>query len=88
MAKRLHVCQSIALTERELAIAELLAQGLSTADIAEKLSLSPHTIAAHLANMLSYLNVRNRTEMVARLYSEGALIIGEWPPRALVPPGI
>jgi DNA-binding NarL/FixJ family response regulator len=74
--------RSIPLTERELAVAVLIAEGLSTATIAERLALSPHTIAAHLANMLRNLNVRNRTEMIARLYSEGILARGEWPPRA------
>jgi DNA-binding CsgD family transcriptional regulator len=70
------------LTDRELGVASLLAQGLSTETIARELSLSPHTIAAHLAKMLRNLNVRNRTELVARLYAHGILASGEWPPRA------
>ncbi|HUD39676.1 MAG TPA: helix-turn-helix transcriptional regulator [Streptosporangiaceae bacterium] len=70
------------LTARELAIAGLLAEGLSTETIAGKLFLSPHTVAAHLAKMLRNLNARNRTELVARLYVHGILVSGEWPPRA------
>jgi DNA-binding CsgD family transcriptional regulator len=71
------------LTDRELTVAELLAQGLSTDSAANRLSLSYHTVAAHLANMLRNLNARNRTELVARLYSRGILASGEWPPRAV-----
>ena len=70
------------LTDRELAIASLLAEGLSTETIAGKLFLSPHTVAAHLAKMLRNLDARNRTELVARLYAYGILASGEWPPRA------
>jgi hypothetical protein len=33
--------------------------------------------------MLRNLNARNRTELVARLYSYGVLASGEWPPRAV-----
>jgi DNA-binding CsgD family transcriptional regulator len=74
------------LTSRELAVAPLLAQGLSTADIAERLVVSPHTVAAHLAHMLRRLGARNRTEMVALLYSAGILASGAWPPRVARPP--
>ena len=64
-------------------MAGLTAEGLSTEVIAQRLCLSPHTVAAHLAKMLRNLNVRNRTEMVARLYADGILVSGEWPPRAV-----
>lgn len=50
--------------------------------MAVMLCLSQHTIAAHLGKMLRNLNVRNRTELVARLYAHGILAAGEWPPRA------
>lgn len=70
------------LTDRELAIAGLLAEGLSTEQIAGSLFLSPHTVAAHLAKMLRNFNARNRTELVARLFVHGILASGEWPPRA------
>jgi len=77
------VCGRRPLTERELAIASLAALGLSTEAIAAKLYVSPHTVAAHLAKMLRNLKVRNRTEMVARLYVDGVLAGDSWPPRAV-----
>jgi hypothetical protein len=50
--------------------------------VADMLSLSHHTITAHLSKMLRRLNAQNRTELVARLYVHGVLASGEWPPRA------
>jgi len=70
------------LTTRELDVAELLAQGLSTETMADVLSLSHHTVTAHLGKMLRHLNAHNRTELVARLYAYGVFSSGEWPPRA------
>jgi DNA-binding CsgD family transcriptional regulator len=75
-------CRLQKLTARELDVAELLAQGLSTGTVAGVLSLSHHTVTAHLGKMLRNLNSHNRTELVARLYAYGVLASGEWPPRA------
>jgi DNA-binding CsgD family transcriptional regulator len=82
MTEKPCTCLPRKLTTRELDIAELLAQGLSTDMMAGKLSLSHHTITAHLGKMLRRLNAQNRTELVARLYAYGVLASGEWPPRA------
>jgi DNA-binding CsgD family transcriptional regulator len=76
-------CRIGKLTTRELDVAELLAQGLSTETAAGVLSLSHHTVTAHLGKMLRNLNAHNRTELVARLYAFGVLVSGEWPPRAI-----
>lgn len=73
---------SAALTSRELLIAIHLASGESTGQVAQRLSISPHTVTAHLRNMLGKLGARNRTELTARLYSAGVLRSGDWPPRA------
>jgi DNA-binding CsgD family transcriptional regulator len=82
MAEEPCTCLPRRLTTRELDLAELLAQGLSTEKMADVLSLSHHTITAHLGKMLRRLNAQNRTELVARLYAYGVLASGEWPPRA------
>jgi len=81
MAEERCTCRPCKLTIRELNVAELLAQGLSTETMADVLSLSHHTITAHLGKMLRHLNAQNRTELVARLYAYGVLASGEWPPR-------
>jgi DNA-binding CsgD family transcriptional regulator len=53
------------LTPRELDVLELVAQGLSNSDIAQRLFLSEHTVHRHLANILRKVNVSSRTEAAA-----------------------
>ncbi|WP_418315560.1 LuxR C-terminal-related transcriptional regulator [Piscinibacter sakaiensis] len=48
------------LTEREREVVELVAQGLSNKLLARKLSLSPHTVKRHLANILDKLDCDTR----------------------------
>jgi DNA-binding CsgD family transcriptional regulator len=54
------------LSERELEVVDLARHGLTNRDIAERLSLSPHTIARHLANARSKLGAANRAEAAAK----------------------
>jgi LuxR family maltose regulon positive regulatory protein len=53
------------LSEREIEVLRLIAEGLSNQEIANRLYLSLHTIKAHARNIYSKLGVRNRTEAVA-----------------------
>jgi DNA-binding NarL/FixJ family response regulator len=50
------------LTEREQQVLELLVQGLSNPEIAEKLLLSENTIKKYLHNVLGKLHLNNRVE--------------------------
>jgi DNA-binding CsgD family transcriptional regulator len=61
--------RSAGLSEREAAVAELLARGISTEEIAEQLSLSPHTVKRHLERIYSKLGVGSRGEAIAALLS-------------------
>jgi DNA-binding CsgD family transcriptional regulator len=54
------------LSERELVIASLLAEGRSNREIAEQLILSPETVKTHVARILRKLNASNRAEAVSR----------------------
>lgn len=54
------------LTQREEEVLQLLAAGLSNQEIAEKLFISPKTIGKHVSNILSKLQLENRTQ--AALY--------------------
>lgn len=57
------------LTSRELEIAELLASGMTNAQIADTLFLSVFTVKNHVSSILMKLGVRTRTEAAALLLS-------------------
>ena len=50
-----------ALSARELDVLRLVAEGLSDADVATRLVLSPHTVRAHLRNIYSKIGVASRS---------------------------
>lgn len=52
-----------ALSEREFAVFIQLAQGLSVAQIAENLKLSPNTVGTHLYNVKQKLGAANQAEL-------------------------
>jgi LuxR family transcriptional regulator, maltose regulon positive regulatory protein len=52
------------LSERELEVLRLLASGLSTAEVAKKLFLSPFTLKAHTQNIYIKLGVHSRIEAI------------------------
>jgi DNA-binding CsgD family transcriptional regulator len=55
------------LSEREVEVLQLAGTGLTNRDIAERLSLSQHTVARHLANSRAKLGAANRTEAAMKL---------------------
>ena len=54
------------LTEREVDVLCLLAEGISNKQIAERLVVAPSTVKQHLKNIYGKLDVHNRTQAVAR----------------------
>jgi DNA-binding CsgD family transcriptional regulator len=56
------------LTDRQLDVHALLAQGLTNAEIAERLVLSVRTVDSHVAAILDKLGVRTRREAAARRF--------------------
>jgi DNA-binding NarL/FixJ family response regulator len=59
-----------ALTTSELAVARLVAEGLTNREVAERLFVSPHTVSSHLRHVFSKLGITSRVELarVARDY--------------------
>lgn len=55
------------LTPREQEVARLVAAGVTNREVAARLFLSPKTVERHLVNLFRKLEVRNRTELAARL---------------------
>jgi LuxR family maltose regulon positive regulatory protein len=61
------------LSERELEVLELIAEGLTNQEVATRLYLSLHTIKVHARNIYAKLGVKNRTQAVAKGKALGIL---------------
>lgn len=63
----------VRLTERQSQILELLAAGLSTKQIAERLGVSDQTVKWHVARLMRLLSVENRPALIAASIRAGLL---------------
>ena len=69
-----HVEPGLALTNREMEVAEAVAIGLSNKQVAENLDISVRTVENHLRSIFSKCNVPTRTRLAAKLRgSSGSL---------------
>ena len=58
--------QELAITKRELEILQLIADGLSNREIAEKLFVSENTVKTHSSRLFDKLSAKRRTQAVQR----------------------
>ncbi len=63
--------QIVELTDREKEVLILIADELTTNEIADKLCISHHTVETHRKNLISKLNVRNVTGLVKYAVQQG-----------------
>ncbi len=61
------------LSEREIEVLQLIAEGLTNQEAANRLYLSLHTVKAHARNIYGKLGVKNRTQAVAKARAWGIL---------------
>jgi DNA-binding NarL/FixJ family response regulator len=60
------------LTPKEVVVAELIVEGLSNAQIAARLFVSPRTVATHVSHILGKLGVRTRTDIAREVCRRAA----------------
>jgi DNA-binding NarL/FixJ family response regulator len=61
------------LSERELEVLKLVAEGHSNQEIGEVLSISPKTVARHRENMLTKLGMSDRVELTRYAIRRGLI---------------
>ncbi len=54
------------LSERELIVLQLVAEGLSNQEIADRLVVTVNTVKTHIGNIFGKLDVKSRTQAIAR----------------------
>ncbi|HSH03705.1 MAG TPA: response regulator transcription factor [Anaerolineae bacterium] len=59
------------LSDREMEVLKLIADGLSNSDIAETLVISEKTVKSHVSNILSKLHLGDRTQAAVYAWREG-----------------
>ena len=72
-AANTQVQQTLGISEREMEVLKLLANGRSNKEIAGDLDVSPNTVKTHIARLFEKLEVRRRTEAILRARELGML---------------
>ena len=57
---------AVKLTKREIEIIKLIAEGLTSQQMADKLFISPRTVETHRANLMKKVGVKNAVELVKK----------------------
>ncbi len=65
--------QRLGISKREYEVLELIAQGLSNQEIADRLFVSLNTVKTHSSNLFSKLDARRRTQAILRAKELGLL---------------
>jgi DNA-binding NarL/FixJ family response regulator len=61
------------LTDKQVAVLDLIAQGMTDKEIGKAMGLAPETVKGHTCRLLGSIGARNRTHAVALAYQAGLL---------------
>lgn len=63
------------LTNREREVLQMAAEGLSSSEIAKRLTISPRTAELHRGRMMNKLGLKNQTELIRYAFKRGILTL-------------
>ena len=61
------------LTQREQQILELVADGLSSKQVAQQIGIAPRTVDRHIENLRHKMGARNKSHLIAKAVAYGTL---------------
>jgi two-component system nitrate/nitrite response regulator NarL len=65
------VLEAVQMTKREREITNLIAEGLSNKEIAQRLNIATHTVKSHVRNVMEKLALHTRLQIAAYSHREG-----------------
>jgi DNA-binding NarL/FixJ family response regulator len=66
-----HVIDDVRMTKREREVIELIGEGLSNKEIAQRLNIATHTVKSHVRNVMEKLALHTRLQIAAYSHREG-----------------
>jgi DNA-binding NarL/FixJ family response regulator len=68
---REHVLEDVRMTKREREVVELIGEGLSNKEIAQRLNIAAHTVKSHVRNVMEKLALHTRLQIAAYSRRDG-----------------
>ena len=69
--ERAHVIDDVRMTPREREVIDLIGEGLSNKEIAQRLNIASHTVKSHVRNVMEKLALHTRLQIAAYSHREG-----------------
>ncbi len=69
--ERTHVLEDVRMTPREREVIDLIGEGLSNKEIAQRLNIATHTVKSHVRNVMEKLALHTRLQIAAYSHREG-----------------
>ena len=68
---RASVVEAVRMTRREREVIDLIGEGLSNKEIAQRLNIATHTVKSHVRNVMEKLALHTRLQIAAYSHREG-----------------